>query len=79
MSFFFQIITEIVFSIQSFISRERRRIQLRMNDERERSLPPPRPRRQRLRFCPEVALLDATGRADAAEGRINPLLKWELA
>ncbi|PAV59821.1 hypothetical protein WR25_08032 [Diploscapter pachys] len=49
------------------LAKERRRIQLRMNDERDRSLPPPRPRRPRLRFCPEVALLDATGRADAAE------------
>ncbi|VDK63393.1 unnamed protein product, partial [Cylicostephanus goldi] len=49
-------------------ARERRRDQLRKCDERERSLPPPRPRRQRLRFSPEVALLEATGRADAAEG-----------
>ncbi|CAJ0592538.1 unnamed protein product [Cylicocyclus nassatus] len=49
------------------LAKERRRDQLRKCDERERSLPPPRPRRQRLRFSPEVALLEATGRADAAE------------
>lgn len=52
-----------------FNCRERRRDQLRKCDERERSLPPPRPRRPRLRFSPEVALLEATGRADAVEGR----------
>uniref|UniRef100_A0A8L8KRY0 ANK_REP_REGION domain-containing protein n=1 Tax=Heligmosomoides polygyrus TaxID=6339 RepID=A0A8L8KRY0_HELPZ len=50
-----------------FNCRERRRDQLRKCDERERSLPPPRPRRPRLRFSPEVALLEATGRADAVE------------
>ncbi|VDO34770.1 unnamed protein product [Haemonchus placei] len=49
------------------LAKERRRDQLRKCDERERSLPPPRPRRPRLRFSPEVALLEATGRADAAE------------
>ncbi|VDL73493.1 unnamed protein product [Nippostrongylus brasiliensis] len=53
------------------LAKERRRDQLRKCDERERSLPPPRPRRPRLRFSPEVALLEATGRADASEGA-NP-------
>lgn len=30
-------------------------------------MPPPRPRHPRIRFSPEVALLEATGRADLAE------------
>ncbi|EGT47304.1 hypothetical protein CAEBREN_20525 [Caenorhabditis brenneri] len=49
------------------LARERRRNQLRWNEERERALPPPRPRRQRLHFAPEVELLEATCRADYAE------------
>lgn len=49
------------------LARERRSVQLRSADDRERALPPPRPRRQRLRFSPEVALLEATGRNDIAE------------
>ncbi|CAD6186359.1 unnamed protein product [Caenorhabditis auriculariae] len=49
------------------LAKERRRLQLRKNDERERALPPPRPRRPRLKFSAEVALLEATGRADVAE------------
>uniref|UniRef100_A0A0K0DLY2 ANK_REP_REGION domain-containing protein n=1 Tax=Angiostrongylus cantonensis TaxID=6313 RepID=A0A0K0DLY2_ANGCA len=49
------------------LAKERRREQLRRWEERDRSLPPARPRRQRLRFSPEVALLEATGRADAVE------------
>jgi hypothetical protein len=35
--------------------------------ERERLMPPARQRNPRLRFSPEVALLEATGRADLAE------------
>ncbi|ULU10863.1 hypothetical protein L5515_000906 [Caenorhabditis briggsae] len=49
------------------LARDRRRLQLRKNDERERALPPPRPRRQRLHFAAEVELLEATCRADYAE------------
>ncbi|CAI5438283.1 unnamed protein product [Caenorhabditis angaria] len=40
---------------------------LRRNDERERALPAPRPRRQRLHFSAEVELLEATCRADYPE------------
>uniref|UniRef100_A0A1I7YI30 ANK_REP_REGION domain-containing protein n=1 Tax=Steinernema glaseri TaxID=37863 RepID=A0A1I7YI30_9BILA len=49
------------------LAKDRRRTQLRLNDERERSLGPPPPRRPRLTFSAEVALLDATGRGDIAE------------
>lgn len=49
------------------MARERRAIQLRANLERESMLPPVRPRNPRIRFSPEVALLEATGRADVAE------------
>lgn len=49
---------------------ERRRIQLRNWDEREKQMTPTPPRRQRLKFSPEVALLEATSRGDAAEGKL---------
>ncbi|CAG9536662.1 unnamed protein product [Cercopithifilaria johnstoni] len=49
------------------LARERRRLQLRNWDEREKQMTPTPPRRQRLKFSPEVALLEATGRGDAAE------------
>ncbi|CAI4222177.1 unnamed protein product [Auanema sp. JU1783] len=49
------------------LAKERRILQLRRHAERENQLPPPRPRQQRLKFSPEVTLLEATGRADAAE------------
>uniref|UniRef100_A0A1I8ER22 ANK_REP_REGION domain-containing protein n=1 Tax=Wuchereria bancrofti TaxID=6293 RepID=A0A1I8ER22_WUCBA len=49
------------------LARERRRIQLRNWDEREKQMTPTLPRRQRLKFSPEVALLEATSRGDAVE------------
>jgi hypothetical protein len=49
------------------LARQRREIQLAANMERERMMPPPRMRSQRLRFSPEVALLEATSRADIVE------------
>lgn len=49
------------------LAKDRRRVQLRKADERERALPAPRPRRPRLKFSAEVALLEATSRADANE------------
>ncbi|KAI6178521.1 hypothetical protein M3Y98_00509600 [Aphelenchoides besseyi] len=49
------------------LARERRKVQLEACRERERQLPPPRPRMPRLVFSPEVALLEATSRADAVE------------
>uniref|UniRef100_A0A915BSP5 ANK_REP_REGION domain-containing protein n=2 Tax=Parascaris univalens TaxID=6257 RepID=A0A915BSP5_PARUN len=49
------------------LARERRRLQLKKCDEREKQLAPPPPRRPRLKFSAEVALLEATGRADATE------------
>ncbi|KAI6182866.1 hypothetical protein M3Y97_00426700 [Aphelenchoides bicaudatus] len=49
------------------LARQRREIQLAANMERERMMPPARPRNPRLRFSPEVALLEATGRGDLAE------------
>ena len=49
------------------LARRRRAIQLEANVTRERALPPPPPRRARLRFSPEVALLEATSRGDYAE------------
>lgn len=39
-----------------------------INEQREKSLAPPPPRNQRLKFSPEVALLEATSRGDAEEG-----------
>lgn len=50
------------------IFSERRRLQLRSWDDREKQMAPPLPRRPRLRFSAEVALLEATSRGDAAEG-----------
>jgi hypothetical protein len=50
------------------LARERRAQQLRVNMEREAQLPPPAQRRQRLRFSPDVALLEATVRGDPQEG-----------
>uniref|UniRef100_A0A0N5ABC5 ANK_REP_REGION domain-containing protein n=1 Tax=Syphacia muris TaxID=451379 RepID=A0A0N5ABC5_9BILA len=47
--------------------RQRRRQQLQISEEREKLLAPPAPRRQRLKFSPEVALLEATSRGDAVE------------
>ncbi|MFH4974024.1 hypothetical protein AB6A40_000733 [Gnathostoma spinigerum] len=49
------------------LARERRRMQLKKFDEREKQIPPPPLRRPRLKFSPEVALLEATGRADCVE------------
>ncbi|CAB3408528.1 unnamed protein product [Caenorhabditis bovis] len=49
------------------LAKDRRRLQLRRNEERERSLPPPRPHRPRLKFSSEVELLEATCRADYSE------------
>ncbi|EJD73971.1 hypothetical protein LOAG_18646, partial [Loa loa] len=46
---------------------ERRRIQLRNWDEREKQMTPTLPRHQRLKFSPEVALLEATSRGDSVE------------
>uniref|UniRef100_A0A0M3J268 ANK_REP_REGION domain-containing protein n=1 Tax=Anisakis simplex TaxID=6269 RepID=A0A0M3J268_ANISI len=40
---------------------------LKKCDEREKQMAPPPPRRPRLKFSAEVALLEATSRADAAE------------
>ncbi|VDD86830.1 unnamed protein product [Enterobius vermicularis] len=50
-----------------FYERQRRREQLLINEQREKSLAPPPPRNQRLKFSPEVALLEATSRGDAEE------------
>jgi hypothetical protein len=49
------------------LAKQRREIQLAANMERERMMLPARARNPRLRFSPEVALLEATGRADLAE------------
>uniref|UniRef100_A0A1I7VAI0 ANK_REP_REGION domain-containing protein n=1 Tax=Loa loa TaxID=7209 RepID=A0A1I7VAI0_LOALO len=49
------------------LARERRRIQLRNWDEREKQMTPTLPRHQRLKFSPEVALLEATSRGDSVE------------
>ncbi|VDM95928.1 unnamed protein product [Thelazia callipaeda] len=49
------------------LARERRRIQLRNWDDREKQMTPTPPRRQRLKFSPEVALLEATSRGDTTE------------
>jgi hypothetical protein len=53
------------------LARERRSQQLRLNLERETQLPPPAQRRPRLRFSPDVALLEATVRGDTQEGLIR--------
>lgn len=53
-----------------FFFRERRRLQLKKWDDREKQMPPPLPRRPRLKFSAEVALLEAASRDDAAEGVI---------
>lgn len=50
------------------LARERRAEQLRQNATREAQLPMPAQRRPRLRFTPDVALLEATVRGDAQEG-----------
>ncbi|VDN50906.1 unnamed protein product [Dracunculus medinensis] len=49
------------------LARERRRLQLKKWDDREKQMPPPLPRRPRLKFSAEVALLEAASRDDAAE------------
>lgn len=49
------------------LAKERREQQLAVWRERERILPPPAPRRPRLQFSPEVALLEATIRNDPQE------------
>lgn len=54
------------------LARERRRHQLLKFDERERITTPPDPRKPRLTFGAEVALLEATSRGDAAEGLFHP-------
>lgn len=60
------------------LARERRTQQLRVNMERENQLPPPAQRRPRLKFSPDVALLEATVRGDLQEverlldGGVNP-------
>ncbi|KAH7727744.1 protein phosphatase 1 regulatory inhibitor subunit 16A [Aphelenchoides avenae] len=59
------------------LAKERRRQQLASNHERENRLPPPPPRNPRLRFRPEVALLEATSRGDANE--VARLLNMEHA
>lgn len=45
-------------------------MQLKKWDDREKQMPPPLPRRPRLKFSAEVALLEAASRDDAAEGVI---------
>lgn len=50
------------------LARERRAEQLRQNAAREAQLPMPAQRRPRLRFTPDVALLEATVRGDTQEG-----------
>uniref|UniRef100_A0A914L9A3 ANK_REP_REGION domain-containing protein n=1 Tax=Meloidogyne incognita TaxID=6306 RepID=A0A914L9A3_MELIC len=49
------------------LARERRAEQLRQNAAREAQLPMPAQRRPRLRFTPDVALLEATVRGDTQE------------
>ncbi|CAJ0578126.1 unnamed protein product, partial [Mesorhabditis spiculigera] len=49
------------------LAKDRRRTQLRKNQEQELILGPPRPRKQRLRFASEFALLDATATGDLQE------------
>lgn len=43
-------------------------MQLASNQDQERLLPPVPPRRPRLKFSAEVALLEAAGRGDYHEG-----------
>lgn len=50
------------------LARQRREQQLISAHDRERHLPLPRGRNQRLRFRPEIAILEATGRGDYDEG-----------
>lgn len=59
-------VRKFIYIIQYY--RERREQQLAVWRERERILPPPAPRRPRLQFSPEVALLEATIRNDPQEG-----------
>jgi protein phosphatase 1 regulatory subunit 16A len=49
------------------LAKDRRRDQLHLNNERETRLPPPPPRNPRLRFSPDVEILEATSRGDANE------------
>ncbi|KAF8368189.1 gfi-2 [Pristionchus pacificus] len=56
------------------LAKTRRANQLRVNAEYQRTAPPPRPRKPRLRFSAEIELLDATSRNDIHEvGRLLDL------
>uniref|UniRef100_A0AC35THK3 ANK_REP_REGION domain-containing protein n=1 Tax=Rhabditophanes sp. KR3021 TaxID=114890 RepID=A0AC35THK3_9BILA len=59
------------------LARDRRLNQLNLNRRREESLGLPPPRNVRLRFCPEIALLESTGRGDVEE--VERLLRVERA
>lgn len=52
------------------LARERRALQLAKYKERERDERLPDSRTQKLRFQPEIALLEATARGDIREGKV---------
>uniref|UniRef100_A0A1I8AZN4 ANK_REP_REGION domain-containing protein n=1 Tax=Meloidogyne hapla TaxID=6305 RepID=A0A1I8AZN4_MELHA len=58
------------------LARERRAEQLRQNAAREAQLPMPAQRRPRLRFTPDVALLEATCAIDNNERIVRLLLRY---